>query len=204
MTEQQSQGQSTPETTSTPGETQAQTEQTFSQEEVNRIVGQRVRKAADATRREAATQNGFEDFDTFVSAANAYRESEEAAKSETEREREARLAAEEERDKYRSLADTRLVDSELRIALLNAGVPSDRVVAAAKLVDRDSVQVDNGSVSGLEQAVQATVESMPWLMGEAPQQPQTFRAADTTQVPANQGDPNTAMSSFLNQVLNGP
>lgn len=147
---------------------------------------------------------GAESIDDLIAAWEEKRTIEEATKGETEREREARLVAEQERDKYRSLADTRLVDSELRLALLNAGVPSDRVVAASKLVGREDIKVDNGTVQGLEDAVQATVDSMPWLMADGGATQQTYRAADTSRAPANTDDPQEAMGSFLNQVLNGP
>jgi hypothetical protein len=201
MTEQQDQGQTAPQESTTPQ--QAKPEQPYfvakTKDEYERTFGPTRQEGRDALLKKL----GFEKPTELENFVTEYRQLQEDAKSETDRERDARLAAEQERDKYRSLADTRLVDSELRIALLNAGVPSDRVAAAAKLVDRDSVQVDNGAVSGLEEAVQSTVDSMPWLMGEATQP--TYRAADTTQLPTNNGaDPQQQHANFLASLLNGP
>lgn len=147
---------------------------------------------------------GAQSVEDLVAAWEEKQSIEEATRTETEREKQARLTAEQDRDKFRSLADARLIDSELRLALLNAGVPSDRVKAAAKLVERNDIQVDGDNVQGLEDAVKATVESMPWLLGAETQQEQTFTAPEVPAPPNNQGDPNQQMGSWLNQILNQP
>lgn len=177
----------------------------YSDADLNKYKGTARKDGRQAAFNELLSKaEGAQSIDDLIAAWEEKRTIEEATKGETEREREARLTAEQERDKYRSLADTRLVDSELRLELLNAGVPSDRVKAAAKLVDRDGIKVDNGAVTGLEDAVSTAVDSMPWLMADGGAAQQTYRAADTSPAPVNSGDPQEAMGSFLNQVLNGP
>jgi hypothetical protein len=192
MTEQPAtsgQQQGTPQDTATPQEQQStpQGEETINttQAELNRMMGQRARRAAETAEQQRLSEfEGASSWDDLKAAWQEKLTVEEAIKTEADREREAREAAERERDSLRTLADERLIASELRIALIEKGVPADRVADAAKLVDRDSLSVsDKGEVEGLDEAVKATVESRPWLIEQGTEPTQRRKAPDTTPNP---------------------
>lgn len=113
---------------------------------------------------------GASSIDDLVAAWEEKRTVEEAVKTEAERLQEELNKAQARAQEAEALANTRLMDAELRTQLMAAGVPADRVVAAMRLVERGEIAVDNGTVSGVEEAVSGTLERMPWLLpAEAPE-----------------------------------
>lgn len=175
----------------------------YSDADLNKYKGTARKEGRQALANDLLSRaQGAQSVDDLVTAWEEKRTIEEATKGETEREREARIAVEQERDEYRALADTRLVDSELRLAFLNAGVPPDRVADAVALVARSSISVDGDSVAGLEDAVKATLEPRSWLTETQQEVQAPRRAADVSQrtVPAS-SDPQQQHANFLASLL---
>jgi hypothetical protein len=135
------------------------------QDEVDRIVAERL----------ARERKKFGDYDDIKAKLTALEEAEterEKAKlSETERleaEKAAAIQAAEdakaERDKALTAANQRLINAEFKTLARENNVPADRLSAALKLADLDSVTVDeDGNAQGVEDAVKALIEAHPYL-----------------------------------------
>lgn len=121
---------------------------------------------------------GFEKPTELENFVNEYREVQDAAKGETEREKEAREAAEKARDAANQTLNQERINFRLESALRDAGVPSERIADALALASREGLEFnDKGELPGLAAAVTATLEPRPWL--KAGQQ-QTYTAPDAT------------------------
>lgn len=201
MTE-QSQGQATSESTTTTEQSQSQEERTFTQADLKKIAANEKREG----RNSVLAELGVDDLDGLKQIVTDYRAAEEEAQSDLDRLEKEREALKEQVKAANKLADDRLIGAELRSALMGAGVPSDRLKDALALTDRSALTVEkDGTVSGLEDAVQATLEPRPWLAEVSePQAPR--RAADVSQRTTQNGsqDPQQQHANFLASLLNGP
>ena len=112
--------------------------------------------------------------------------------AETERQRaemdelERVKAEKEEADQRAAEAQTErdrvLVDAEAKVAILAAGVPAERLAKALRLLDLDSVEVENGRIdpAAVRRAVEALKAEIPELFAC----PARRGAAATSQWPA--------------------
>lgn len=138
-----------------PTDTNTGQARTFSQEDVDRIVQERLARAKNAPP---------PDYDELKKKAALLDEIEEQSKTELEREREARLRAEETASKVQEAANRRLVEAALiaEAAKQNAVRPEH----LPRLIDVDSVTVgDDGQVAGAGDAVQAFLKANPEYVG---------------------------------------
>jgi uncharacterized membrane protein YgcG len=107
---------------------------------------------------------GFDTVDAMQTAAKAKKESDEAAKSDLEKEKARADKAEAEKKDALTAANTRLVNAEIKVFAVQAGFvdPADAVA----LVGRAGVQVDEqGNVTGAKEAVEALAKAKPHLVG---------------------------------------
>lgn len=200
MTEQ---GQPTPQNAEVDQAQQTQAEErTFTQADLKKIAANEKREG----RNSVLAELGVDDLDGLRQIVTDYRAAEEEAQSDLDRLEKERETLREQVKAANKLADDRLIGAELRSALMGAGVPSDRLKDALALTDRSALAVEkDGTVSGLEDAVQATLEPRPWLADNAePQAPR--RAADVSQRSPQNGsaDPQQQHANFLASLLNGP
>ncbi len=113
-----------------------------------------------------AKELGFDGVDAMKTAAAKAKETEEANKSELEKERDARQKAESTSQAALDKANTRLINAELKVFASQAGFadPSDAVA----LVNRSDLKVDDdGNVTGAKEAVEALIAAKPHLKGTA-------------------------------------
>jgi hypothetical protein len=142
---------------------------------------------------------GAQSVDDLIAAYQERKALEEASQTEAQRIQAELDKVQAERDQMRTLAEQRLVDSELREQLIAAGVPAGSVQLkdAMNVLDRSGIELgENGAVSGAEEVVTAALEQRPWLTGDTT--PPVHHAVDTTQT--TQGGPVTpdnAMAAFL-------
>lgn len=128
---------------------------TFTQEDVDRIVQERLARAKTTPP---------PDYDDLKAAAARLAEIEEASKSELEREREAREKAEAEAQKIRETAERRLIEA----AVLAEGTKQNALKPEHlhKLIDTGEVTVgDDGQVTGVAEAITAFLSSNPEYVG---------------------------------------
>lgn len=145
---------------------------TFTQEELDRIV-------ADRIARERKKTDKFADYDDIKAKLSeletAQEERKKAEMSETERLaaelEEARKKAQEAEERGSSAitaANQRLINAEFKALAREHNVPADRLAAALKLADLSAVTVDDeGSPQGVEDAVKALIEANPYLAEKA-------------------------------------
>jgi hypothetical protein len=130
------------------------------------------------------TLRKFKESDEFKTVAVRARRADELegqGRQEVEELSEALAKAKAERAQALAQAEHSLQRAQVTAILAQRGVPSDRIADATVLLDRSGIKVDlaQGSVTGAEEAVQALVESRPWLVGPglAPQHTQNARPA---------------------------
>ncbi|NGM81200.1 scaffolding protein [Paenibacillus sp. 7124] len=144
---------------------------TFTQDELDRIVADRIARERKKTEK-------FADYDDIKAKLSEFEKSEaerqKAEMSATER-LEAEKAealrkaqeAEERGNAALTAANQRLVNAEFKALARDANVPADRLAAALKLADLSGVTVDDeGNPQGVEDAVKALIDANPYLVAE--------------------------------------
>lgn len=132
---------------------------TFTQDELNAIVQDRLARAA----------KGLPSKDELAELRKAKEkldEIEQAGASELEKANAAREKAEAKAAAALETANARLLKSQAVTELVAAGVTS--VEAAYRALDKTGLTVaDDGTVSGLEDAIKALLEEVPAFVGKA-------------------------------------
>lgn len=206
MSESQEQAQATPEVEvsveaneATPTETSVEKTvetkgDTFTRDEVNR-VNKRTRLETEAKTREATERAISEQLGVPIEEAKQFiaerKEAEEARKSELEKAQgkltkaEAKAQQSDARaDGYQSQLASVRKEYALRDALRDAGINSERIALALRVADRDSLEVgDDGTVTGLEDAVTALNDASPEWFTKQPLRPRTSPDAALTERP---------------------
>jgi hypothetical protein len=154
---------------------------TFTQEEIDRIVAERLSRQAKK----------FADYDDLkAQLAELQKAEEERKKAEmTAQERlEAEKAealkraqeAEEARERALTAANQRLIKSEFKLLAKESGIRADALEDAFKLADTSSITVDDdGNIVGAKDVVDALIASKPYLVEVKKEQPKQI------------GDPNS-------------
>jgi len=125
-------------------------------------VDREARKRLDARAKEL----GFESIEAMESALKAARERADAEKTELEKAREAAAKAEEERKRALDAANQRLIRAEVKVVATELGIVDPD--AAYALMDRSEVSVvEDGSVQGVREALEALLKAKPYLKGQA-------------------------------------
>ena len=144
-------------TTETGAGEQPETGHVFSQEQVDRIVGERVKRERDK----------YDDYDDLKGAAAKLAQLEEAQLTEVERANKAREAAEQAAKAAMDAANTRLMRASFIAEAAKAGAahPED----AYALANKAGVEVgDDGNVAGVSDAVKALVDAGRLVMAQGP------------------------------------
>jgi hypothetical protein len=126
------------------------TEKMLTQAEVDKIVEARL--ARDRKKWETEYQAKLEE------------ERKKAAMSETEKLKAAKEEAEARAAKALAEANEILVRAEVKATAAEMGLVDGD--AAYALVDRDSIELKDGKVKGVKEALEALVKARPWLQGE--------------------------------------
>lgn len=152
---------------------------TFTQEELDRIVADRIARE----RKKAEKYADYDDVKAKLTALEeAEAEREKAKLSETERleaEKAAAIQAAEdakaERDKALTAANKRLIKAEFKTLAREMNIRPDALEDAYKLADLVNVNVDDdGNVAGVEDVVKELIESKPYLVDKPSAQPKSI------------------------------
>lgn len=175
----------------------------FSQDDVNKIVGNRAKEAEQRAINTLLKKAGAQSVDEILGKYKEHKEYEEKTKSETERLQEQLQQLTQEREQKVAQANKRVIDSELRVALLAAGINPQRVTQAMRQVETGALEVDeNGKVQGLDEAVQSVKESVSeWFGGGIRIAPET--APKETPRVDFQTMPSEEFQKISQQVLSG-
>lgn len=142
---------------------QTGTVKTFTQDEVNDLIGERAKRAKEAARKEILESLGFEKLDDLKGVVSTFREQQAAQKSELEKAQETlsetqRKLAEQERKRVDGLINAEVL---YRAAQMNFVNPKE----ALRLIDISQVNVgDDDVVTGVEEALKALAEASPHLL----------------------------------------
>jgi hypothetical protein len=132
-------------------------EKTLSQAEVDRIVQDRLARAAKG-------QPSKDELAELRRKAAAHDEADEASKSELEKAQAAREKAEAKAAEAVQTANARLIRADATAELAKAGVTN--VDGALRALDTTGLTVeDDGTVSGVEEAVKGLLEAIPEFVG---------------------------------------
>ncbi len=192
MTEAQAQGQATPEAEGTQAQPEATEQRSFTQADLNKIAANEKREGRTSFESEILERTGAESIDDVFTAYTEYQGIQEAVTTEADRansraerlETRAKTAEERYTNTLREFA--------LRDSLRDRGVPSDRLNDALALAQRDTLEIGkDGSVAGVEEAVEALLEPRPWLL-EGEQQRQRVNAPQTAPLITSPGQANGA------------
>jgi phage I-like protein len=151
----------------------------FSQEDVNRMVGQRVKEV----------RGQYVDYDQLKERAAKADELEQAQLSETERLSQKAVEAERSASEANAKMTDALISSEVRVRAVQLGVVDPD--AAYLLMDKSGVQynADRG-VTGVDEALTQLLEDKPYLKGVAVRSPninpETGQVAPVTRLTADQ------------------
>ena len=130
------------------------TAKTFTQEELDRIVQDRLHRQ----------KSQFGDIDELKAKAAKLDEIEASSKSDLEKANTAREKAEKAAAKVRETADTRLIHAAVLAAA--AAEKATKPEHIYRLLDKDGLTIgDDGEVSGAEDAVKAFLEANPEYVG---------------------------------------
>lgn len=141
-----------------PASPPANGDKTFTQDELNAIVQDRLARATKG-------QPSKDELTELRAAKTKLEELEQAGASELEKANKAREQAEAKATEALATANERLLKSTAITALVGAGVTS--VEAAYRALDKTGLTVeDDGTVSGLDDAVKALVEEVPAFVGK--------------------------------------
>jgi hypothetical protein len=156
-------------------QTESQVEQqtetkTFTQAELDEIVEKRIQ-------REKKKLDKYADYDDIKTKASEYEKLLEEKRmselSEKERLEEIAKKHEEEKqslaqqlDSLRKQAEQEKIVNAFIKAAPGVNIPNDRIDAALKLADLSAVQIEDGSVNGVEDVLATLVDQYSFLVGE--------------------------------------
>ena len=153
-------------TTQTPAETggneSQEQETTFTQSELDKIVGERARRAEKAAQKALLEGLGLDSVDDLKKTVNAYRKKQEAEMSELDKANAKldKLQA-EKLELEQAMQDLVLRHAvEAKAQALNFHNPG----RAFDLIDLSGVTVEDGQVDGIEDALKALIEAEPYLV----------------------------------------
>ena len=137
-------------------------ENLLTQDEVNRIVSERARRAAQSERASLLEELGLDSVDDLKKTVTAYREKQQAEMSELEK-AQAKLDAlkAEKKDLEAQMRESRIRRAvEAKAAELNFHNPAQ----AYDLMDRSEVELADGELVGVDESLKALVKAEPYLV----------------------------------------
>jgi phage I-like protein len=142
------------------GQSPDQGQRTFTQAELDTIIAERLKRQ----------RAQFSDYDALKSQAAKWAEYEETQKTELQKAQDAAARAQAERDSAIKQAQERAIQSAFVAAAAKVGAahPED----AYALADLTGVEIENGKVTGVTEAVQALVEAKRLVLSGRPVAPE--------------------------------
>lgn len=153
-----------------PGGAAGEQERTFSQADVDRLMGERAARARQAAVNELLQELEIENLDTLRGTVQAQRQAQEAQMTELQKAQRRIQELDEERKRLAAENRTRVIETEVITAATALGFRNPRDGMA--LADLTAVAVgDDGKVTGVEEALKALLEARPYLKAEATPSP---------------------------------
>ena len=145
----------TPNTGTPPEKTAGMGAKTFTQDELDGIVRDRLERE----------RRKYADYEQLKDAAGKWAEHEEAQKSVLDKLQEQLQALKAQADTAARERDTLRIRQAATTAIAAKGVPVERLDAAWKLMDAGALKLaEDGSVVGLAEAVEGLIKTNPFLL----------------------------------------
>lgn len=156
----------------------------LTQEEVNRIAGERAKRAEESTRKQLWEALGIKSQEEWDAYLKAKKEQEDANKSElqkladkaeTEKQRADRLETEKKTEA--EALQKRIVDGEIKLLASQPVLDKDGKVTRAAfrpealedvtlLIERAEIKDEDGKITGIDKALEALAKAKPYLLAE--------------------------------------
>jgi hypothetical protein len=173
-----------------PGGQQGDGERTFTQDEVDRIAGERAVRAKQKVTNDLLGDLGIENVDTLKRLISAQRDAEEAEKTELQKAEETIETLGAQVKQAEQQAREMLLRAEVQAEATKQGFRNPAV--AYRLADLSAIEIgEDGSVAGVDAALKALAENEPYLLGgdggETPKPPAPNTDAGQGSVPQSGG-----------------
>lgn len=142
---------------------------TMTQKALDDAFADRATRGGTAALAKAAKDAGFDSVDDMTAAAKATKEREDADKSDLDKANDKVTALEADAKTAATALEGTQIASALATAALAKSIPADRLSDAVALTNLDGVTIEDGKVTGAEEAVVAMIASKPWIVGKAVQ-----------------------------------
>jgi hypothetical protein len=176
----------------------------FSQEDVNKIAGNRAKEARQAAINDLLEKTGAESIDDVLSAYTEYQGIQEAVTTEADRANQRAEKLEARAKSAEELYTNTLREYALRDALRDSGINPERLKGAMRLADMSALEVDSeGSVSGIEEVVEAVRNDSPEWFEQKSQRVNAPQTTGTTVSRPNGQTPEEIQANWLLQMIGG-
>lgn len=143
-----------------PGSPSGADGKTYSQDELNKLFGERAKQAKTATLKEL----GFASFEEAEALIKKARDTEEASKSELQKAQERAAELEKRIEAEAAMRKEMAVSHEIAIQSGKLGIVDGDV--AYKLLDKEAIEFDdNGKPKNIEDLLKKLVQDKPYLLG---------------------------------------
>lgn len=160
------------ESTETPPESGGESqERRFTQEEVNRMMGDRAKRAADSALSGLLGELGVESTDALKQVITDHQKRTEAEKTELQKAQDALAEAQRNATAAQAERDGAIIRNAVLVEAAKQGIPQDRLEAALRLIDLNGLSINEGEVEGTAEAVKSMLAANPFLLGESPSAP---------------------------------
>lgn len=139
-------------------------EPTFTQADVDRIVGERAKRAGKAAVSDLLESLGLEKPDDLKKLVEAQRKATEKEKSDLQKAQEKAQAEEQKRQELEARLQRERVDRVIEREAQALGFAD--VTDATSLVDRSLIEVEEDGVTGVKEALEALLKSKPHLKAQ--------------------------------------
>lgn len=177
----------------------------FTQEDVNKIAGNRAKEAKQTAINDLLSKAGAESVDDILAAYTERQQQAERQKTEADRAEDARKKAEAKAQQAEERYEGTLRQYAVRDALRDSGINSERLPLALKVADLSSLELDGeGNVSGVDTVVEGIREASPeWFADTEARQPRTSPSA-TREARPQENTYEGHMGGFLSNILSSP
>src|SRR5487761_605939 len=137
----------------------------FTQEDLDRIAGESRKAGREVAEKELLKELGVESRDAIAATLKAAKDAEDSQKTELQKAQEEATKAREEAVAAQAEAKNSRITTALALKIRDEGINPDRAAAAMRLVDSSKLEVKDGEVVGLDDAVKALKEASPEWFG---------------------------------------
>lgn len=141
-------------------------DKTFNQKEVDDIIKKRLGKEKKTTQKALLEELGLESIDDLKTIVATKKKADDDEKSDLQKLKDEIGILTKDKNDASEKAKKTLKIADFKVKASTEGLDVKQIDAALKLADLSEVEVDeNGTVTGIEEVIKATIEAYPFLKG---------------------------------------